>query len=113
MRDTVIPIEYYHIDVAETMPRVTSKGQVTIPKEIRDTLGIEPGDEVTFEETDAGYAIRKDAPTTAEGDDPFEKYRGSADSDATMPERMRRLRGEYPRDRGDELEIDTETGVDT
>ncbi|MCV0394110.1 MAG: AbrB/MazE/SpoVT family DNA-binding domain-containing protein [Rhizobiaceae bacterium] len=28
--------------------RVTSKGQVTIPKEIRDHLGIEPGSEVEF-----------------------------------------------------------------
>ena len=28
---------------------VTSKGQVTIPKPIRDRLGIEPGNSVTFE----------------------------------------------------------------
>jgi AbrB family looped-hinge helix DNA binding protein len=27
---------------------VTSKGQVTIPKDIRDRLGIEPGSEVSF-----------------------------------------------------------------
>lgn len=80
------------------MPRVTTKGQVTIPKEVRDALGIEPGDEVTFEEGESGYTIRKEAPTTAEGADPFEKYRGSAESDESMPERMRRLRGEYPRD---------------
>ena len=80
------------------MPRVTAKGQVTIPKEIRDALGIEPGDEIAFEETDSGYRIRKEAPTTDDGADPFEKYRASADSDETMPERMRRLRDEYPRD---------------
>ena len=82
------------------MPRVTTKGQVTIPKEIRNALGIEPGDEVTFEESDSGYEIRKKAPTTVEGKDPFERYRGRAESDETMPERMRRLRGEYPRDAG-------------
>ncbi|MBX0286586.1 AbrB/MazE/SpoVT family DNA-binding domain-containing protein [Haloarcula salinisoli] len=80
------------------MPRVTTKGQVTIPKEVREALGIEPGDEVTFEEGEDGYTIRKEAPTTASGADPFEKYRGSAETDATMPERMRRLRDEYPRD---------------
>lgn len=80
------------------MPRVTTKGQVTIPKRIREALGIEPGDEIAFEETDAGYRIRKDEPTAADGQDPFKKHRGSADSDETMPERMRRLRGEYPRD---------------
>ncbi|MFB6176478.1 MAG: AbrB/MazE/SpoVT family DNA-binding domain-containing protein, partial [Halobaculum sp.] len=36
--------------------------------------------------------------------DPFEKYRGAADTDTTMPERMRRLRGEYPRDPSDTTE---------
>ena len=28
--------------------RVTSKGQITIPKAVRDALGIEAGDEVAF-----------------------------------------------------------------
>lgn len=84
------------------MPRVTAKGQVTIPKEIRKTLGIEPGDEVAFEKVDAGYRIQKKEPTTADGEDPFEKYRGSAESSDTMPERMRRLRDEYPRDHGED-----------
>lgn len=84
------------------MPRVTTKGQVTIPKEIRDALGIEPGDEIAFEKVDSGYKIQKKEPTTADGADPFEKYRGSANSDDTMVERMRRLRAEYPRDIGDE-----------
>jgi antitoxin PrlF len=28
--------------------RVTSKGQVTVPKAVRDALGIESGDEVVF-----------------------------------------------------------------
>ena len=94
------------------MPRVTTKGQVTIPKAIRDALGIEPGDEVSFEETETGYTIRKQAPTTADGDDPFETYRGSAESDETMPERMRRLRGAYPRDDGREPTDDRDSEAD-
>jgi len=30
------------------MPRITSKGQVTIPKRIRDYLGLKPGSNVEF-----------------------------------------------------------------
>ncbi|RWM74016.1 MULTISPECIES: AbrB/MazE/SpoVT family DNA-binding domain-containing protein [Mesorhizobium] len=37
--------------------RVTSKGQVTIPKEIRDHLGIGPGSEVEFVPTDDGARV--------------------------------------------------------
>lgn len=79
------------------MSRVTSKGQVTIPKAVREDLGIRPGDEVDFVKTETGtYRIRKVAPTTDDGEDPFEKHRGRAGSDDSMPDRMRRLRGEYP-----------------
>jgi AbrB family looped-hinge helix DNA binding protein len=79
---------------------------VTIPKEIRDELGLEPGDEISFERTPSGFEIRKEEPTTKDGENPFEKYRGVADSDETMPERMRRLRGEFPR------KVDGESGDD-
>ncbi|KAB7516012.1 AbrB/MazE/SpoVT family DNA-binding domain-containing protein [Halosegnis rubeus] len=71
------------------MSKVTSKGQVTIPKSIRDRLGIEAGDEVIFEETDDGYVLRKRVT-----ENPFEKWRGAADTDATVTERMAELRGE-------------------
>lgn len=90
------------------MPRVTTKGQVTIPKEIREALGIEPGDEVSFEETETGYTIRKHGPRTDDDRDPFEVHRGSAESADSMPDRMRRLRGEYPR----ETRSDTESNGD-
>jgi AbrB family looped-hinge helix DNA binding protein len=39
--------------------RVTSKGQVTIPKEIRDKLGIGPGSEVEFVERDSLVTLEK------------------------------------------------------
>lgn len=32
----------------EIAAKVTSKGQITIPKEVRDALGIEEGDQVVF-----------------------------------------------------------------
>ncbi|MBN9551279.1 MAG: AbrB/MazE/SpoVT family DNA-binding domain-containing protein [Alphaproteobacteria bacterium] len=37
--------------------RVTTKGQVTIPKQIRDHLGIGPGSEVQFVATDEGAKL--------------------------------------------------------
>ncbi|WP_217573221.1 AbrB/MazE/SpoVT family DNA-binding domain-containing protein [Mesorhizobium sp. GbtcB19] len=37
--------------------RVTTKGQVTIPKQIRDHLGIGPGSEVKFVATDEGARL--------------------------------------------------------
>lgn len=38
--------------------RVGPKGQVVIPKELRDQLGIEPGDEVDFWRHDDHVAVR-------------------------------------------------------
>jgi len=40
------------------MPKVTQKGQVTIPRDIRLLLGIKTGDEVVFE-LDKGKAVLK------------------------------------------------------
>lgn len=39
--------------------RVTEKGQVTIPKNIRRHLGIAPGSEVEFAFVDGGALLRK------------------------------------------------------
>jgi AbrB family looped-hinge helix DNA binding protein len=38
---------------------VTSKGQVTIPKELRDRFGIEPGTQVDFAAAEDGIRLRK------------------------------------------------------
>lgn len=38
--------------------RVGTKGQVVIPKELRDELGTEPGDEVSFWRHDDHVAVR-------------------------------------------------------
>lgn len=38
--------------------RVGRKGQVVIPKDLRDALGIEPGDEVSFWREDDHVALR-------------------------------------------------------
>ena len=36
---------------------LTRKGQVTIPKPIRDRLGLKPGDRVVFREDDSGRVV--------------------------------------------------------
>jgi len=36
---------------------ITSKGQVTIPKEIREAMGIEPGDRVVFRMDASGRVV--------------------------------------------------------
>lgn len=51
--------------------RITSKGQVTIPKDVRDRLGLRPGDEIEFVEDRRGYRVLKRVPAS-----PFQKYRG-------------------------------------
>lgn len=71
------------------MSRVTEKGQVTIPKEVREELGIRPGDEIEFVEREDGYQIKKEAE-----ENPFEKWRGAADTEQSVTERMTELRGE-------------------
>jgi AbrB family looped-hinge helix DNA binding protein len=51
--------------------RITSKGQITVPREIRRALGVGPGDKLLFEKDSGGIHVR---PVRTES--PFEKYRG-------------------------------------
>lgn len=39
--------------------RITRKGQVTIPKELREEFGLEEGDELRWEKTEDGIRVRK------------------------------------------------------
>lgn len=41
-----------------TTATLTSKGQVTIPADVRLRLGLESGDRIEFIEMDGGYAIK-------------------------------------------------------
>jgi AbrB family looped-hinge helix DNA binding protein len=51
--------------------RITSKGQITIPHEIRRLLGVKPGDGLVFESDGKRTEVRPVRSST-----PFEKYRG-------------------------------------
>ncbi|MDY7037982.1 MAG: AbrB/MazE/SpoVT family DNA-binding domain-containing protein [Thermodesulfobacteriota bacterium] len=54
------------------MPKVTSKGQVTIPKQIRSILSIRTGDEIIFEVNEKKVVLKKN-PASAKN---FKKYVG-------------------------------------
>ena len=51
--------------------KVTSKGQVAIPKEVRESMGLRVGDELEFMEEGGVYRLRKHVPTGM-----LKKYQG-------------------------------------
>lgn len=38
--------------------RITSKGQITVPHEVRRALGVRPGDQLLFEQDSKGFHVR-------------------------------------------------------
>ena len=51
--------------------KITSKGQITVPREVRHALGVKPGDKILFEHNGAEVCVR---PVRKES--VFSKYRG-------------------------------------
>jgi len=47
--------------------RVTEKGQATIPKDIREKYGLDPGDEVVWMDTNEGIVVKKRTRTGGRG----------------------------------------------
>ncbi len=81
MRRTIVPVG----------SRLTEGGQVTIPKQVRDGMGLRPGDEVEFVADGGGYRLRKVLRTN-----PFARYRGHLTGLAGRDpdELVRRMRGD-------------------
>jgi antitoxin PrlF len=71
--------------------KITSKGQITLPKPIRERLGVRPGDAVEFVTEGGEVKIRK-----VLGTNPFARYRGYLEDLAGQdPDRLlTRLRGD-------------------
>jgi antitoxin PrlF len=84
------------IEGITSMTALTSKGQVTIPKRVRDALGLKPGSKVNFEVETPGRAIVTPAskPHKSEYAKRLEKVRGTLKTSMTTDQIMEFLRGD-------------------
>lgn len=73
--------------------RITSKGQVTIPQEIREKLGLLPETDVEFDIVGNTVRIRKVTGTARRGPRIVEALRGKGDTRRTTDEIMALTRG--------------------
>ena len=71
------------------MTSVTEKGQVTIPKDIRERAGIKPGDDLNFKIVDGELKVEKEVE-----ENPFSEWNGSLDTDKSTDEIMGELRSD-------------------
>jgi AbrB family looped-hinge helix DNA binding protein len=74
------------------MSKMTSKGQVTLPKRLRDHLGLKPGSEIEFELAEDGRVYLRTRDKAPESR--FARIRGSAKRGMTTDELMALTRGE-------------------
>jgi len=74
------------------MTTMTSKGQVTIPKRLRDFLGLKPGSAVEFELAADGRVVLK--PARRPPKSPLARLRGTLKGGMTTDEIMALTRGE-------------------
>lgn len=68
---------------------VSEKGQVVIPKALRDRLGIRPGQELEFSDQRGKLVVRK-----VTGQDPVDRAYGVLQLERSVDETLRELRGE-------------------
>ena len=73
---------------------LTIKGQVTIPKQIRDALDLQPGCKLNFEINDDGDVLLQKA-AKKQKKDRFEQVRGKADVKWRTQDLMNLMRGEH------------------
>ncbi len=74
----------YYIDMTS---RIGERGQITIPKKLRDRLGLRPGQVVWFEESGGSIVIRKQMSR-----DPLDAVYGILDTCLSSDELVAQLR---------------------
>ncbi len=73
--------------------RMTSKGQVTIPVELRDQYGLGPGDEVEVVPAEGGALVRRAERRAGRGAELVARLRDRADGDLSADAVLRLTRG--------------------
>ena len=74
--------------------RMNSKGQVTVPVDIREKLGLVPNDEIEFKVVKGGVLLRKSGRPSGRGRALIEHMRGRGTVRLTTDEVLRLTRGE-------------------
>jgi antitoxin PrlF len=80
--------------------RITQKGQVTIPQDVRNQLGLLPYTEVEFEIADDHARIRKAAQSGPRGQNAVKALWGTAETRMTTDQIMALTRGGSTRGAG-------------
>lgn len=76
----------------EVTAKVTSKGQITLPKAVRERLGLKQGSTVVFEEDENGIRVRR--PSRREALEKWAGYLGRTNPlDMTVDEYIAAARG--------------------
>ena len=73
--------------------RVTVKGQVTIPRHVREMLGIVPNSEIDFKEENNRVYLLKKTGRSVKQENKFRRFRGAATVKMTTDEIMALTRG--------------------
>lgn len=68
--------------------RITSKGQVTIPQELREKFGLFPSTEVEFKSSKIGILIKKAKKSKSYSNNIIKNMRGRSDKKMTTDEIM-------------------------
>ena len=69
--------------------KITAKGQLTLPKDLRNKLGLKTGNYIQIREISEGYVLEKE-----QDEDRFYKYVGRLKSERDSDEIIKELRGE-------------------
>lgn len=94
-------------DIEQTA-RLTSKGQTTVPKAVRQALGLAPGDRVTWQVTGNRVVLTKSQPTEDHADPAIRAFLAFLERDI----RAGNLGAELPPDLAEKVDALLAMGVD-